>query len=274
VTLASSDDRVQLVPDGDGRGGVSLLVEGTPQSHVDLNDPEHLAFEYVQHLAALIDLLPAGALAVTHVGGAAMTLPRYVNATRPGSPQIVLEPDTALTELVRRELPLPRRHRIRVRPIGGLDGVRALADAGADVVVVDAYSGGRVPAELTTREFLSDIARVVRPSGCALLNLADEPGLSYVGRVLAGLRCAFNDVAVVAAQEVLKGRRFGNVVVAASREPLGVAAMRRRAAGMPFPTAVWHGEQLARRFRHTASWTVGDSSPSPPPPSTRGWRVR
>ncbi len=60
-----------------------------------------------------------GGLAVTHVGGAAMTLPRYVQHTRPGSPQVVLEPDAALTERVRRDLPLPRGHRIRVRPQPG-----------------------------------------------------------------------------------------------------------------------------------------------------------
>ena len=49
-------------------------------------------------LGALLDALPAGPVAVSHVGGAAMTLPRYVAHTRPGSPQIVLEPDAALTE--------------------------------------------------------------------------------------------------------------------------------------------------------------------------------
>src|SRR5690606_564732 len=87
-------------------------------------------------------------LAVTHVGGAGLTLPRWVEATRPGSPQIVLEPDAGLTELVRRELPLPRRHRIRVRAQDGLTGVRALGTDSADVVVSDAYAEGRIPAEL------------------------------------------------------------------------------------------------------------------------------
>ncbi len=112
--------RCELVRDD--RGGVTVILDGSPQSHVQLDDPGLLAFEYVQHLGLVLDTLPPGPLAVTHVGGAGLTLARYVNHVRPGSPQIVLEPDAALTELVRRELPLPRQHRIRVRPVDGLQG--------------------------------------------------------------------------------------------------------------------------------------------------------
>ena len=92
--------RIELVPDEDGRRGVTVMMDGSPQSYVDLADPGNLGFEYIAHLAAVIDTLPAGPLAITHVGGAGLTLARYVNAERPGSPQIVLEPDAELTELV------------------------------------------------------------------------------------------------------------------------------------------------------------------------------
>ena len=270
----SSPHAVELVPDDDGRGGVTVVVDGLPQSHVSLDDPQYLAFEYVQHLATVIDTLPPGPLAVTHVGGAGMTLARWVNAVRPGSPQIVLEPDAALTATVRRALPLPRRHRIRVRPQDGRTGVSALADASADVVVLDAYAGGQVPAELTTVEFLSDVARVLRPGGTALLNLADEPGLRYVARVLAGLREAVGEVAVVATHEVLRGRRFGNLVAVASASSLDVAALRRAAAGAPLPTGVRDAGQLGRQWSTVRPWSVADASPSPPAPSPGRWRRR
>src|SRR5450759_5105519 len=154
--------RIELVPDDDGRGGVTVMMDGSPQSHVNLADPGFLVCEYIAHFAAVIDTLPAGPLGITHIGGAGLTLARYVNAERPGSPQIVLEPNAELTELVRRELPLPRQHRIRVRPLDGLTGIAQLADASADVVVLDAYANGRVPAELTTEEFLADVSRVLR----------------------------------------------------------------------------------------------------------------
>ena len=120
---------------------VTVVLDGQPQSAVDVDDPTRLDFEYVQHFALAIEALAAdGPLRVTHVGGAGLTLARWLNHSRDGSPQIVLEPDAALTDAVRRELPLPRGHRIRVRPVDGLTGVAALRDASADVIVLDAVA--------------------------------------------------------------------------------------------------------------------------------------
>lgn len=260
----------------DERGGVTVVMDGSPQSHVQLDDPGLLAFEYVAHLGLVIDTLTSGPVAVTHVGGAGLTLARYVNHTRPGSPQIVLEPDAALTELVRRELPLPRQHRIRVRPVDGRSGMAGLADASADVVVLDAYAGGQVPPELTATAYLCDVARVLRPDGVALLNLADEPGLRYVARVVASVDATgqFADVALVATHEVLKGKRFGNAVLVAARGHLDLGAIRRHVARSAFPTGVRSGAELARLVAGARPFTDVDSAPSPPPPDAAGWRVR
>jgi spermidine synthase len=266
--------RIELVPDDDGRGGVTVMMDGSPQSHVNLADPGSLGFEYIAHFAAVIDTLPAGPLGVTHIGGAGLTLARYVNAERPGSPQIVLEPNAELTELVRRELPLPRQHRIRVRPVDGLTGVAQLADASADVMVLDAYADGRVPAGLTTVEFLVDASRVLRAKGTMMVNIADEPNMAYLRRVYAGLATVFGQVALIGTHEILKGKRFGNFVAVASRSTLDLAALRRQVAKMPFPTGLRDGVQLARQFAGSAAFTMADSAQSPPPPPVKGWRVR
>jgi spermidine synthase len=265
---------IEFVPEGDGRGGVTVMMDGSPQSHVNLADPGSLGFEYIAHFAAVIDTLPAGPLGVTHIGGAGLTLARYVNAERPGSPQIVLEPNIELTELVRRELPLPRQHRIRVRPVDGLTGVAQLADASADVVVLDAYADGRVPAELTTVEFLADVSRVLRANGTMLVNISDEPNMAYLRRVYAGLVAVFGQVALIGTHEILKGKRFGNTVAVASHSPLDLAALRRQVAKMPFPTGLREGDQLARQFAGSTVFTTTDSAQSPPPPPVKGWRVR
>ena len=90
-----------------------LLIDGVPQSHVDLDDPGYLDFEYVRRIGHVIDLAfaPAGApLSVLHLGGGALTLPRYIAHTRPGSRQLVAELDDVLTALVRERLALPVLH--------------------------------------------------------------------------------------------------------------------------------------------------------------------
>jgi spermidine synthase len=179
----------------------------------------------------------------------------------------VFEPDTALTALVRARLPLPRRSGIRIRPVDGRDGVAALREASADVVVLDAFAGGRVPAELSTLEFFTDVARVLRPAGVFLANIADGPPVEYTRRLLAGLRSALPEHLVIAEPGVLRGRRFGNVVLAASRVALPVAEIRRASARAPFPRTV------TLRFGGAAA-PLTDAAPmrSPQPPDSM-WRI-
>ena len=256
---------------------VTVVLDGQPQSAVDLDDPQRLDFEYVQHLALCVDsLAPDGPLRVTHVGGAGLTLARWVQATRPGSPQVVLEPDAALTEAVRRELPLPRGHRIRVRPLDGVSGVAGLRDASADVVVVDAYAGGRVPPELATVEWFAEVGRALAPGGLLLANVADEPGLRYAARVAAGARTALGHVAFVGLHEVLKGKRFGNLVLVGSDAPVDLWTLRRAAASAPLPTGVLSWDDVARRRPGATAFTTadGDTAASPEPPERGAWRRR
>jgi hypothetical protein len=77
----------ELHPDRERPGGWTLLLDGYPQSYVDVGDPGHLEFEYVRRLASVVDLAaPLGEpLSVLHLGGGALTMPRYVAATRPRS---------------------------------------------------------------------------------------------------------------------------------------------------------------------------------------------
>jgi len=159
----------------------TLLVDGTPQSHVDLDDPQYLEFEYMRWLGHLADLTapPGTPLDVLHLGGGGLTLARYVAATRPGSSQLAVEADPAVADLVRERLPLdqrPRRAgggragRVRVR-VADARAVLEDAPAGsADLVIADLFAGARTPAHLTSVEF--DAAALRRRSGFHLLLLA------------------------------------------------------------------------------------------------------
>jgi spermidine synthase len=268
----ASVPRIELVADTEHPGGYLLLMDDVRQSYVDLADPTYLDFEYMQYLASVLETRPAGPLAVTHIGGGGLTLPRYLNAIRPGSTQIVLEPDTELTALIRARLPLPRGHRIRIRPVPGRPGISALAAASADLVILDAYADGRVPASLTTAEFFTEVARVLRRDGLLLANLVDEPGLDYLRRVLAAMAAAsLDELVLVSSTDVLRGRRFGNVVVAAARRPLDIDELRRRLARQPFPVGIRAGAALAGIYAGARPWTDADSAESPEP--VRGWRV-
>ncbi len=79
--------RAQVLADADRPGGHLLLVDRVRQSYVDLDDPTYLDFEYVQTMADVLDAIapePPARLAVTHIGGGACTLARYVATTPAG----------------------------------------------------------------------------------------------------------------------------------------------------------------------------------------------
>ncbi|MCU7729988.1 fused MFS/spermidine synthase [Actinoplanes sp. KI2] len=257
----------ELIPDPDRRSAYSLMLDGTPQSYVDLDDPAHLEFEYIRRMAAAIDLLapPGEPLRALHLGGGALTLPRYLAATRPGSPQRVVEIDGALVELVRRELPLPAKANIRVRVGDARAAVEGMRDGGYDVVVLDVFAGARTPAHLASVEFAREIARVLAPTGRLIANIADGPPLRYARAQVATIRAALPEACLVADAAVLRGRRFGNLVVVAGRTPPPVAELTRRAAGDWFPGRV--ETDLDRFSGGVAPVTDSVAVASPTPPS-------
>ncbi len=251
-------------------GGFELEVAGTPQSHVDLDDPTHLHFEYVARMAAVIDRLrmPGQPLTAIHLGGGALTLPRYLAHTRPGSRQQVIELEQPLIDLVRAELPLPRGAQVRVR-IGDAREVAAKLPAGlqgaADLVVSDVFAGAQTPAHLTTLEYYRVLAGLLAPGGVLLVNVADGAGLDFARRQVATVRAVLGEVIVLAEVQTLKGRRFGNLVIAASADPLPVEWLPRLMAAGPHPAKVAQGDEIDAFVRGAAVVTDADATASPKP---------
>ena len=259
----------ELLADADRDSSWMLLVNDTPQSHVDLDEPEHLEFEYVRRIGHVLDLAaaPGAAIDAVHLGGGALTLPRYVAVTRPGSRQRVVEIDQPLTDLVREHLPLPRGARIRVRADDARVGLAALHGDSADVVVCDVFAGARTPGHLTTAEFATDVRRVLRPDGVYAANVADGPPLRFARGQLATLRSVFRQVCVLAEPGTMRGRRFGNLVAVASDAELPIDDYIRRCARDPMPARVVHGADLQRFVGTALPVHDADAADSPEPPA-------
>ncbi|MEV0624638.1 spermidine synthase [Nonomuraea wenchangensis] len=262
---------VELLRDLDRQDGWVLSKDGVPQSYVDLKDPTFLEFEYVRLMADVIDLLDEGPLSCLHVGGGACSIPRYVSATRPGSRHIVVEPDGLLVNLVREQLDLRSVPRLKVIVEGGRTGTGKVWDDTADLVVLDAFTGATMPVELATTEYMGDLARVLRPEGTLLVNLADGKGLAFARRLVATVTETFRHVALLAEPGVLRGRRFGNLIVAASRAELPLDPLTRRAAGGLTQARCVHGEALTNFVAGAAPIRDGDHVLAPvPPPAVFG----
>ena len=89
-----------------------------------------------------------------------------------------------------------------------------------DLVVVDIFSGARTPAHVTSREFYELAAPLLSSRGVLVVNVADGPGLAFARGQAATLSAVFAHVIGLAEAQVLKGRRFGNIVFVASHAPI------------------------------------------------------
>jgi len=266
ITVAVDLGTAELIPDPSRPRGWALFVDGVAQSYVDLDDPLHLEFAYMRRAATAVDAARRRSVAidVLHLGGGALTLPRYVRATRPGSRQHVVERDAALYALVREHLPLPDSSAVRVEIASARAAMAAAPTNSYDVIVTDVFVAARMPNEVATEEFVALVVPALRPDGLYVVNVTDLPTLALTRRLLATLRTGFADVCVVADPGMLRGRRFGNCLLVASPRPDGLptAGLIRSRAGDGGPVGLLRDAALdtfiggARPLRDA---TVGDA---------------
>lgn len=259
----------QIVPAPDDPGAYVVVNGDTEQSYVDPDDPKRLEFEYVRRIAEVLDATVLARpvserVRVVHVGGGGLTLPRYVQAMRPGTAQIVFEPDEELTAQVRQQIPLANRASIKIRPVDGACGVAQLPGGCADAMIIDAFAGACVPADLATAEFFAESLRVLRSPGVLVMNLTDSAPFAWAKRCIAGLVSNAASVAVIGEVPVWKGRRFGNLTVMAGGT-VPAAQISRRLASADFPHRLVDGSTLVDWLGGAPPFTRSDSAPSPEP---------
>lgn len=244
--VAVDTGTAELVVERHAPRRVTLLVNGVPSSHLDLDDPTWLEFEYMQQMALVLDLVRPGPVDAVHIGAAGCALPRHLEATRPGSRQLAVDTDARLLTLVRAWFDLPRAPRLRLRAEDGAETLRSARDDSADVVVRDAFAGDVTPEHLATVDVARDVARVLRAGGLYLANCADRPPLRLVRSEVATLRTVL-DVTLLAEPGILKGRRYGNLVLVATPDrpdPRDLAALDRRLRSLAVPVRALRGAEL------------------------------
>ncbi|MFI6335325.1 spermidine synthase [Streptomyces sp. NPDC050535] len=268
VTRDVDHGTAKLMPDVDRKRAWLLTVDGAPQSYVDLDEPTHLEFEYARRLGHVVDTVaePGRPLDVLHLGGGALTLPRYVAATRAGSRQDVVEADRGLLSLVVEHLPVPDGEGIALHGADARAWIEAAAPDSVDIVIADVFGGARVPAHLTSEAYARAAERVLRADGVYLANLADAAPFAFLRSQLATFAAVFEELALIAEPGVLRGRRFGNALLVASHRPLDTAALARRTASDAFPARVEHGSALREFIAGARPVRDEDAVPSPEPP--------
>ena len=234
-TWVTDTGTVELQQDSYVPGAWVLRVNGVPSSHIVPDRPDQLEFEYMRWFSTVLEdhvsaHLDPTALRMLHLGGGACTMARYLAWRYPQARQVVVELDAALATLVREWLDLPRAPLLRIRPGEARAVTESLTQGSRDVVLRDVFAGEQTPGHLRTVEFARQVDRVLAPDGLYLLNVGDTRNLKGTRAEIAALLEVFEHVAAVADPAMLKGRRYGNVVLAASHAALPVAGSADAAA--------------------------------------------
>lgn len=268
-SLMLDNRKAKLVQSRKRPGRYELSVDGIPQSVVSMTEPTELEYDYTRHIARAMDAAaePGAPLFTVHLGAGALTLARYVEATRAGSPQLVVEFEPALYEAVIAALPLPAGADLRV--IFG--DARAVADAelpdewaDARFTVVDLWDAAVIRHRVASQEFYRRVAARSAADGVVAVNLLDGHPFEYSRRQAATLRSVFDHVAVVLDAEPNDDEGpLGNVVVFASDAPLDVVT-NPDLLGAPRPHML-HDDSLTSWIADARIMTDADGTDSPDP---------
>ena len=216
-----------------------LLIDGAESSHLDLLDPRHLVFEYMQQMIGVLEeSVEADRLRAVHLGGAGCSLARAIEAQWPNSRQIAVEWDPLLAGYVREWFDLPRSPLLRIRVADAREATESITAGSKDVVVRDVFVDRQPPEHVRTVEFTRAVSSALTADGIYLLNTADRPPLTLARREAATVAEVFEHVLAIAEPGVLKGRRYGNVVLAAAHRPLPAHQLTRRMRSLPIPATV------------------------------------
>ncbi|HYN98895.1 MAG TPA: fused MFS/spermidine synthase, partial [Actinomycetota bacterium] len=211
----------RVVPDPNRPSGRTLRMDTLFHSYVDLEDPSYLEFSYTRSFAAVIDgAKPGVPVDGLHIGGGGFSIPKYLDFTRPGSDNLVLEIDQGVVDLDVKSLGLKLGDGIEAHVGDGRVALREQADSSRDVVVEDAFGGLAVPWHLTTLETAQEIRRILRPDGIYLVNVIDFAPLLFARAEAATIAEAFPHVALISRPDVLAGESGDNLVMVGSESPL------------------------------------------------------
>ncbi|MFB1049309.1 spermidine synthase-like protein, partial [Streptomyces chrestomyceticus] len=112
----------------------------------------------------------------------------------------------------------------------------------------------------------TDVSRILHSDGIVVANLADSALLTWTKRVARAAEKVFSNVCLAAESSTLKGRRYGNIILAASNGQLHEGELTRRCSGAAFPFRLIAGDALARLLSDAQPFHDDDTESSPGPP--------
>jgi hypothetical protein len=199
-----------------------LIIDGSLHSSVDIEDPSKLYFNYSQKLGSIVETLfpEKEKLSTLHLGAGALSIARYIEATRPGSPQVAVEIETDLLDFVEATIPLANRENMEfltgdAREVV-IENKKRFANK-FDLIVVEIFLERTTPAHVTSSEFYDLLLGTLKQEGVVIINVIDADPYKYASNQLVTLKNVFGNVKAVIDKEDYEEKIFTNILMVASR---------------------------------------------------------
>lgn len=252
VQLSFSGLGARIIPDGLSDSGYILEIGGAEQSHVDMADQSHIFYEYLRRIAHVIDVLrpTQEPISAAHLGAGALTLARYIQVTRPESVQVAVDIERELPTLVLDELPLPAGSSLEILIDDARSAVPRLApllktEQGIDAIILDIFSGWQAPEHLTEPEFYGELQNELSGGGVLVVNVGDDPGLTFFAAQARTMLGIFNHVWCLTEQSLLTAKYPGNLILVGTDQPLSADIRATLSAAGPHPGVVLDTHELS-----------------------------
>nr|WP_223875235.1 fused MFS/spermidine synthase [Nanchangia anserum] len=207
----------------------TVYIDGRPSSALDLSDPTHLSFGYMQIMdaAARVAYTPAGERsAALHLGGCGCALPRAWARRWPDTRQVAVEIDPDMVAAVRAWFDLPKKPALSLRCEDARDTIVAAPARRYRLVVRDVFAAGVCPIDLADAQAWAHYARIVTEDGLVMVNSTGGVGAARAQADRAR-EAGLEWVRLVGTRRALTPGKAGNVVVLAAHRPLDDAALHR-----------------------------------------------
>lgn len=154
------------------------LGDDAIQSRMRLDRPDELSLAYTRAMMGALLFAPrARDFLMIGLGGG--SLARFIHRRLPRARTTAVEINSQVVIAARTMFGLPKEGPRFNTVLGdGSRVVRTLPEAGFDVVLLDAYCGGRQVPSITRRVFYKRVRNTLRPRGVLVVNcIADQPEL-------------------------------------------------------------------------------------------------
>jgi spermidine synthase len=161
----------------DGGPLEALVLDHLIHSYTDLTNPFYIEYEYIQIYEEVVRWQAAkrDPFRALFLGGGGYTFPRFIEAYYPDAEVDVVEIDPEVTRIAYEYLGIPDDSIIQSFNEDARWFVMNRKESGRyDFMFGDAFNDLSIPYHLTTKEFATELKRLLKPDGILMANVIDS----------------------------------------------------------------------------------------------------